>query len=273
MTQPAPAPRHPTARPVVLLTGASSGIGRATATELASLGYALVIAARRADELHALARQLDPSGARVLAVPTDVTDDTSRRALIAAAHAHFGRIDTLINNAGVTVEKGWWWNDPDPLRVLRVNLEAPIELTRLVLPELQARGSGHIVNIGSVAGRAATNGMYSASKFGIRGFSLALRRELLGTGVHVSLVAPGFVRSEMTASARLPMPGPEVVARAVARVLLRPKAETIVPRLYRPLVWLDGLIPALGDAVVQRLIWRRYDHSGDADPKGAGTKR
>lgn len=264
MTQPtSAAPTHPTARPVVLLTGASSGIGRATATELAGLGYALVIAARRADDLHALARQLDPSGARVLAVPTDVTDDASRRALIAAAHAHYGHIDVLINNAGVTIEKGWWWDDTDPLRVLRVNLEAPIELTRLVLPEFQARGSGHILNIGSVAGRAATNGMYSASKFGIRGFSLALRRELLGTGVHVSLVAPGFVKSEMTASARLPMPGPEVVARAVARVLLRPKAETIVPRLYRPLVWLEGLLPALGDAVVQKLIYRRYDHSSD----------
>ncbi|WP_221089646.1 SDR family NAD(P)-dependent oxidoreductase [Deinococcus aquaedulcis] len=258
-------PSHPTARPVVVLTGASSGIGRATAEELADLGYALVLAARRTDELHALARRLDPSGARVIAVPTDVTDDASRRALLAAAQAHFGRIDVLVNNAGVTVERGWWWNDADPLRVLRVNLEAPVELTRLVLPALRAQGSGHIVNIGSVAGLAATNGIYSASKFGLRGFSLALRRELLGSGVHVSLVAPGFVKSEMTARARLPMPGPEVVARAVAAVLLRPRAETVVPAPYRALVWLERHFPALGDWVVQRLIWRRYDHSGASD--------
>ena len=151
------------------------------------------VAARREDQLAALARELDPSGSRVIAVSTDVTDDTSRRALIDAALTRFGHIDVLANNAGVTVEQGWWWEDPDPLRVLRVNLEAPIELVRLVLPEMRSRGRGHIVNIGSVAGRAGTNGMYSASKFGLRGFSLALRRELLGSGVEVSLIAPGFV--------------------------------------------------------------------------------
>lgn len=252
-------------RPVVLLTGASSGIGLATAEELAAQGYRLVLAARRADALHALARRLDPSGSRVIAVPTDVTDDASRRSLLQAVHDHFGQVDVLINNAGVTVEKGWWWDDADPLRVVRVNLEAPIELTRLVLPQMQARGSGHIVNIGSVAGRAATNGMYSASKFGLRGFSHGLRRELLGTGVHVSLVAPGFVQSEMTAKARLPMPGPEVVARAVADVLRRPQPEVTVPRVYALLALLNGVAPRLGDLLVSRVvIARRYQH----DKKG-----
>jgi len=130
-----------------------------------------------------------------------------------------------------------------------------------VLPEMRARGSGHVVNIGSVAGRAATNGMYSASKFGLRGFSLALRRELLGSGVHVSLIAPGFVKSEMTARAQLPMPGPEVVARAVADVLEGPRREVIVPGVYRALAWLDRRLPALADVIVTRvLIRRRYGH-------------
>ena len=254
-------PASPDSRPVVVLTGASSGIGLATAEELAAQGYALVLAARRADTLRDLARRLDPSGSRVIAVPTDVTDDASRRSLLRAAHDHFGRVDVLINNAGVTVEKGWWWDDPDPLRVVRVNLEAPIELTRLVLPEMQARGSGHIVNIGSVAGRAATNGMYSASKFGIRGFSHGLRRELLGSGIHVSLVAPGFVQSEMTAKAKLPMPGPEVVARAVADVLRRPQPEVIVPRVYAALALMNSVAPKLGDLLVSRVvIARRYQH-------------
>ncbi|ANE42885.1 SDR family NAD(P)-dependent oxidoreductase [Deinococcus puniceus] len=242
---------------VVVLTGASSGIGRATAVELAARGYRLVLAARRADELGLLARQLDPTGGRVIAVPTDVTDDASRRALLAAAAAHFGRVDVLVNNAGVAVEQGWWWDDADPLRVLRVNLEAPIELTRLALPDMRRRGAGHIVNIGSVAGRVASNGVYSASKYGLRGFSLALRRELLGTGVTVSLIAPGFVRSEMTASARLPMPGPEVVARAVADVLERPRAEVIVPRFYAVLVLLNTLFPPVGDLAVRLMIGRR----------------
>lgn len=246
---------------VVVLTGASSGIGKATAQELAARGYALVLAARRADDLHALAHQLDPSHSRVIAVPTDVTDAASRRNLIGAARAHFGRVDVLINNAGVTVEKGWWWDDPDPLRVIRVNLEAPIELVRLVLPDMRFRGSGHIINIGSVAGIAATNGMYSASKYGLRGFSHALRRELLGTGVHVSLIAPGFVKSEMTAQARLPMPGPDIIARAVAEVLLKPQREVIVPRAYRLLAWLDRRLPRLADWIVQRFaIVRRYGH-------------
>lgn len=251
------------ARPVILLTGASSGIGEATARELAQRNYALVLAARRADRLHALARQLDPTGSRVLEVPTDLTVDGERRALLARAHEHFGAVDVLINNAGVTVEKGWWWDDPDPLRVLRVNLETPVEMVRLVLPEMKVRRSGHIVNIGSVAGRAATNGMYSASKFGIRGFSLGLRRELLGTGISVSLVSPGFVKSEMTAGASLPMPGPEVVARAVAEVLLKPQREVIVPAPYRVLALLDSVAPALADVIVRRfIIQRRYRHDG-----------
>jgi len=262
MTPPHRSPR------TVLLTGASSGIGRATAFELAARGHRLVLAARRADDLCALARELDPSGSRVIAVPTDVTDEAGRRALVQAAREHFGEVDVLVNNAGVTIERGWWWDDPDPLRVLRVNLEAPIELTRLVLPEMRARGGGHIVNIGSVAGRVPFNGMYSASKFGLRGFSRALRRELLGTGVHVSLLAPGFVRSEMTRSARFPMPGPEVVAHAVADVLERPRREVIVPRVYRLLVWLDALAPGLMDTAVQPMLRRRYAHGADASKPG-----
>lgn len=258
MTQP---PLPQSVRPVIVLTGASSGIGLATARELAARNYALVLAARRTEQLERLARELDPSGSRIIAVTTDVTDDASRRALIERAHEHFGRIDVLINNAGITIEQGWWWDDPDPLRVVRVNLEAPIELVRLVLPEMRERGSGHIVNIGSVAGRAAINGMYSASKFGIRGFSDGLRRELLGTGIHVSLVSPGFVKSEMTASARLPMPGPEVIAHAVAEVLLRPRREVIAPKVYRVLALLNSLFPALADQLVSRfIIGRRYGH-------------
>lgn len=237
-----------------MLTGASSGIGEATAYELAARGYALVLAARRAEQIDALARTLDPSGSRVIAVPTDVTSEASRRQLVSVAREHFGRIDVLVNNAGIMTEGGWWWNDPDPLRVVRVNLEAPIELVRLVLPEMRERRSGHIVNIGSMASRVATDGMYSASKFGIRGFTHALRRELLGTGVEVSLITPGFIRTAMTAKSKMPMPGPEIVARAVAGVLESPRSEVVVPAFYAALAWLSDLAPALADQVVRRAV-------------------
>lgn len=237
-----------------VVTGASSGIGAATAARLAAEGFDVVVAARRVDRLQELATSI---GARAVAL--DITDQAS----VDAFAASLDRVDVLVNNAGVTVERGWWWDDPDPLRVLRVNLETPVEMVRLVLPEMKARRSGHIVNIGSVAGRAATNGMYSASKFGIRGFSLGLRRELLGTGISVSLVSPGFVKSEMTAGASLPMPGPEVVARAVAEVLLKPQREVIVPAPYRVLALLDSVAPALADVIVRRfIIQRRYRHDG-----------
>lgn len=242
----------------MVLTGASSGIGRAAAEALAARGDALVLAARREDELRVLARTLDASGSRVVAGRADVAVQADREALIEAARAQFGRVDALVNNAGISIARGMWWDDPDPLRVLEVNLTAPIELTRLVLPEMRARGRGHIVNVGSVAGRAATHGMYSASKFGLRGFSLALRRELLGSGVHVSLIAPGFVRTELTAAAKLPMPGPDVVARAIADVLDRPRREVIVPRFYGPLAALEAALPGLGDAIVERIRARRY---------------
>lgn len=239
-------------RRVVLLTGASSGIGEVAAHVLAARGHALVLAARRGEQLHRLAHTLDPSGSRVRAVPTDLTDPGAREALVAAGLEHFGRIDVLVNNAGVSTG-GRWWEHPDSLEVLRLNLEAPVALTGLLLPHLLERGSGHVVNVASVAGMVGVSGVYSASKFGLRGFSFALRRELLGSGVTVSVVSPGFVRTELTAGSRLPMPGPDSVARAIADVLERPRREVIVPGVYRPLALLARAAPRLTDAVVRRL--------------------
>lgn len=248
-------------RRVTVVTGASSGIGRAVAEELAARGDALVLAARRVERLERLAFELDPSGARVIAVAADLTQAPDRARVIAAAEAAFGRVDALINNAGATVHKGHWWDDPDPLRVLRINLEAAIELTRLVLPQMRARGSGSLVFIGSVAGRVPTHGVYSASKFGLRGFALALRRELLGSGVNVSLVSPGFVRTEFTAGVKLPMPGPQGAARAVADVLDRPRREVTVPAVYALAPLLNGLLPGLADRLVMRVMRRRYQRA------------
>jgi NADP-dependent 3-hydroxy acid dehydrogenase YdfG len=245
----------------IVLTGASSGIGEATARVLAGAGHRLVLAARRAELLEALVKDLNPSGKRVIGVVCDVTKPEDLERLVTRANAEFGQIQVLVNNAGVdSGGQKWWTAGADEVhKVLSTNLEAVFSLTRLVLPDMLQARNGHIINVGSVAGRLAVSSLYSASKFGVRGMSLALRRELLGTGVNVSLVAPGFIRTAMTAKGGkrpLPMPGPEVVGHAILGLLERPRPEVIVPGYYRLLCWLETLVPAFGDAVVQR-SWKR----------------
>ena len=241
----------------IIITGASSGIGEAVARQLASEGHRLVLAARRADKLEALARDLNPSGKRVIVAVTDLTKPGDLEALVARARSVFGAVGAVINNAGISGATDgkagkWWLEGPDPSRaLLETNLAAAIELTRLVLSEMLENRAGAIINIGSVAGRIGGSSLYSASKFGLRGFSLGLRRELLGTGVTSSLIAPGYIRTEMTTGVKLPMPGPEIVAKAVSRVLQHPKAEVIVPGWYRGLIWLETLSPALGDRLLR----------------------
>jgi short-subunit dehydrogenase len=241
----------------IIITGASSGIGEAVARQLASEGHRLVLAARRADKLEALAREINPSGKRVIAAATDITKTGDLEMLVARARGVFGAISAVVNNAGISGGSAgktdkWWLEGSDGQRkLLETNLYAAIELTRLVLPEMLENRSGAIINIGSVAGRISASSLYSASKFGLRGFSLGLRRELLGTGVTSSLIAPGYIKTDMTAGVNLPMPGPEIVARAVSNVLQHPKAEVIVPGWYRALIWLEALSPALGDRILR----------------------
>ncbi|AFZ65761.1 SDR family NAD(P)-dependent oxidoreductase [Deinococcus peraridilitoris] len=248
----------PSASLHVIVTGASSGLGRAIARDLHGRGHRLVLAARRAEQLEALAAELSPAGHRVLAVPTDVGDPESRAALIQRAQAVFGPLDVLVNNAGVGGSRGQtFWELPLQEATVDINLLALIDLTHQTLPGMVERGRGHIINVASVAGLIATEPLYSASKFGVRGFSLAVRRQLLGTGVHVSLVSPGFVRSEMTADVRFPLPGPETVAHAVAGLLQRPRREVVVPGAYRALVALERAWPRLGDLLVRQIMAQR----------------
>ena len=245
----------------IIITGASSGIGEATARALAHAGHRLVLAARRKELLEALVRDLNPSGKRVIGVVCDVTKLDDLGALVTRARAEFGAVQVLINNAGVDSGGQKWWLEgaSEVDKVMATNVTAMFNLTRLVLPEMLGNRNGHIINIGSVAGRLAVGSLYSASKFAVRGLSLSLRRELLGTGVNVSLIAPGFIRTAMTAKGGkrpLPMVGPEVVAGAILSLLEQPRPEVIVPGYYRLLCWLETLIPALGDAVVQR-SWKK----------------
>ena len=233
---------------VVLITGASSGIGEATARWLGARGYKLVLAARRIDRLEALAKELAPQ-TEVQVLQVDVTDPVQVEAMVRRAVERFGTVDVLVNNAGVGHRLPWWDEDAAGVaHTIAVTLTAPLLATRAVLPVMRGKGRGQIINIASVAGHIGTSGLYSATKFGLRGYSEALRRELLPLGIHVSVVSPGFIRTEMTANrtgAR--MPGPEVVARAVESVIRRPRREVVVPGAYRLLIWLANAMPWLAD--------------------------
>jgi short-subunit dehydrogenase len=245
----------------IILTGASSGIGEQTARTLAAAGHRLVLAARREEVLHKLVAEINPSGKRVIGVVCDVRNPADLEKLVQRARATFGVVQVLINNAGVDSGGQAWWNKShsEVNNLLETNLNAPFWLSQLVLPEMLQEKNGHIINIGSVSGLVAVSSLYGASKYAIRGMSLALRRELLGTGVNVSLVSPGFIRTDMTAKGGkrpLPMPSPEVVANAILRLLERPQPEVIVPWWYRPLVWLESLAPVLGDMLVKN-SWKR----------------
>lgn len=230
---------------VILVTGASSGIGEATARLLGKRGAKLVLAARRAEELNKLAGELGPSA---MAVATDVGQRASIDALVAAAVAAHGRIDAVINVAGIggggVIAAA---SDERLEQLVRVNLLAPARLIQAALPHMRTDGSAAIVNIGSIAGEMGTNGMYSATKFGVRGLSDTLRRELWTKKIAVSLIEPGYIRTPLTKGVRGNLPGPEIVAQAVARVLESPKRAVIVPGSWRFLVTFVRWFPALAD--------------------------
>ncbi|MBK9714845.1 MAG: SDR family oxidoreductase [Kouleothrix sp.] len=243
-------------RPVALVTGASRGIGAATARELAQRGYALALAARSAGEIEALAAELARGGAPALPIPTDLRSVDEVRRMAGLALERFGRVDALIHNAGVGGGGAVARMDEDSAaRTIETNLLAPIELTRLLLPQMLERRSGGIVFIASIAGHIGlpASATYSASKFGLRGFADGLRREVAQRGVGVTVVSPGFIKTDMTRwMGNLPLPGPEIVARAVGRALERPRREVVVPGYYRPAIWAASLMPWLADLVLRR---------------------
>jgi len=181
---------------VIVVTGASSGIGEATARRLVAAGAKVVISARRLDRLNALAHEIDRTGTNVLAVVGDVTVDADRQQLVAAALAKFGRIDALVNNAGYGTRGPV---EIVPVDLIRKNYETNIfsliALTQLVLPPMRERRSGCIVNIGSVAGRIARplSSIYDSTKHALEALTDGLRGELKPFGVRVTLVRPGFI--------------------------------------------------------------------------------
>lgn len=247
---------EPLADEVAIVTGASSGIGAATAAELARRGAKVVLAARRAAALDRQAQAIRAAGGDALAVPTDLADGMQARLLAERAEAAYSRVDVLVNNAGANWFRPLDASSPDGIAgLVAVNLLGAMLLTRAVLPGMLERGHGAIICMGSLSGRVAMEPVYSATKYGLRGFSLALRRQLVGSGVTVSLVSPGKVRTAMTSHLPEPMPGPELVAMAVADLVGRPRREVVVPRRHYAIAWLEQGLPWIADRVHQSRHW------------------
>ena len=185
---------------VAAITGASSGIGEATALALAAEGAAVALAARREDRVAGLASRIEEDGGRALAVATDVTDETQANAFVARANEELGGLDVLVNNAGVMLLGPVAGAPTDQWRqMIEVNLLGLLYCTHAALPIMGAAGSGDIVNVSSVAGRTASfgSGVYNMTKWGVVGFSEALRQECGRAGVRVTAIEPGWVDTEL----------------------------------------------------------------------------
>jgi ribitol 2-dehydrogenase len=182
---------------VVIITGASTGIGAATARSLAALGCKLTLAARSADKLNALAAELGPNA---LAVPTDITLPADIAAMVDKTIAHFGRVDVLFANAGIYIPGQVAEGDPDAwANLMRVNVDGVLRSAHAVLPHMMAQKSGDILVTSSISGFIDIHWepVYSASKHAIQGFVHTLRRQVAKDGIRVMAVAPGMVANEL----------------------------------------------------------------------------
>jgi short-subunit dehydrogenase len=251
----------------VLVTGASAGIGLVVARRLAQAGANLVLAARRAELLEQAAASLRSTGIKAIAVPTDVSRLDALEALVDRAIREFGRIDVLVNNAGV--EAFCQYESLPPERIVEtisVNLTSALLLTRLVIPHMLAAGRGHVVNMASTAGKLAPayGATYGATKAGLINFTQALRAEYHGRGISASAICPGFtdrggIYEELKRHSGRRAPffvgstTVDRVADAVIRSIEQDKAELIVnwPPM-RPMAAFAALFPTLGGALIRR---------------------
>jgi short-subunit dehydrogenase len=241
---------------VAIVTGASSGIGAATAWELGRRGATVVLAARRVGLLEAQVRSIREVGGEAIAIPADMADGSDVTMLAERTLAAFGRVDVLVNNAGAFWSTSLASSSPDQIaRLAQVNLIGAMLLTRAVLPGMLERRHGAIISVGSLSGRVAMEPLYSATKYGLRGFSLALRRQLTGTGISVSLVSPGNINTEMTRHIAARLPEPSLVATAIADLVRHPRREVIVPGRHYAIAWLEQALPTLADLVHRQRGW------------------
>ncbi len=238
----------------MIITGASAGIGRAIARELAKKGGRLALAARRVDELDETARQVESLGGTALVVPTDVTDNDQVHALVDKTIAAWGHIDVVIANAGIYV-RGLAINTTmdDLYRALETNFFGSARVVLAALPHMVERGSGHIALMASVNGKKGIrlDAPYAASKFALVGFGDVMRQELRDHGIGVSTLLFGRVDTPFVDGMAFPLISKPMsadrVARATVRAIERNRAHLILPHQAKALVWLANIWPRLTD--------------------------
>jgi clavulanate-9-aldehyde reducatase len=237
---------------VVAITGASSGIGEATALACVKAGAKVALGARRRDRIDELAQRIMADGGEAVAIETDVTDEASARAFVEGAREQLGGLHGLVNNAGVMLLGPVEGADTDQWRTMvQVNCLGLLYCTHAALPVMREEGAGHIVNVSSVAGRVASLGsaVYNLTKWGVVGFSEGLRQEALHANVRITIIEPGFVETElqghnegnpivMEAMGKMreqidPLQAPDI-ADAIAFALTRPQHVAINEVLIRP---------------------------------------
>jgi len=264
---------------VVLITGASSGFGMDAARQFANEGCKVALAARRLERLQELAARIQKRGGEAFAVPVDVNDRREIEIMVNTVLDLYEHVDILFNNAGFG-RLGWHENlspDRDIETQIGVNLLGLIQVTRALLPSMLERRSGHIINMSSVAGWIAppTYSIYSASKYGVRGFTDALRREVQPFGIHVSGIYPGPAHTEFGQHmGTQPMQGSklqrvfpsmssEEVAARVVELAKHPRRAVILPWYYKIAVWADWYMPWLVDWITMAVLTKRrnrYKH-------------
>ena len=252
-------------RKVVIITGASGGIGKAAAYRLAKDGYQITLAARRMELLEQIAEDINNKGGRAIAQEADVSNLPSIQEVMRATVDHWGKIDVLLNNAGVEVDQPFHQMDPDLIqKEISINLIGMIETAQLALQVMIRQGNGHIINVASLAGFVAIprSTIYSTTKFGVVGFSDGLRRYCRPYGIAVTTFCPGYVATDLTPglssvsrgepSARkyrgLMQPG--FIADKLAQVIQKPRRRVILPASWSFLIYAAQLFPGLTDRLI-----------------------
>jgi len=262
---------------VVLITGASSGFGEDAAKLFAKEGCKVVLAARRLDRLQALAAEIQSAGGEALAIPVDVSQPAEIEVMVQSTLDLYGRIDILFNNAGYgSVD---WFENLSPERhietLIQVNLTGTILVTRAVIPHMLKQRSGHVINMASVAGLIAAPLIttYAASKYGVRAFTDALRREVRPFGIRVSGIYPGPATTEFgkklertrsrerVKKLKYPHLTSAYVAQRVVDIAKRPRRSLVIPWWFRVITTFDTLFPVVVDWILY--LYSRKNHQLD----------